>query len=280
MSDPVISVIIPCYNQGAYIKDVLESLAACDSRLFEAIIVNDGSTDTFTNEYLRQLQLEGHHVVFQENKGLGGARNTGIQLAKGRYLLPLDADNRIYPAYMTQAIAILDAQPDVAVVYGNANYIGDKVGTFYPGPFNLQRLMIGNFIDACAVVRKSVVDDLGGYDNMKIMGYEDWDLWLRIAFAGHRFQYVNEVLFDYRVTQHSMMKTLNADIARQNAIEDYFLKKYPEQLNFELLQDHFVYRMKKRPLHFFKKLALKKFFPAYYEKLIHNNKIYKGGLYD
>lgn len=276
---PILSVVIPCYNQGHFIKDALDSLARCDQSLFEVIIVNDGSTDAFTNTYLQELAAQGYHVIVQQNQGLGAARNTGVKAATGKYLLPLDADNSIYPAYMTTAIALLDANPDAAVVYGNANYTGDKSGTLVPGPFNLQRLMLGNYIDACAVVRKSVVEELGYYDNMKIMGYEDWDLWLRIAFKGYRFIWVNQVLFNYRVTNASMMKNLNANIAKQNAIEDYFLQKYPDKLDPILLENHFVYRLKKKPGLFLKRMLLKKFFPARYEQLIRENKMYKGHLY-
>ncbi|HEY8916042.1 MAG TPA: glycosyltransferase family 2 protein, partial [Chitinophaga sp.] len=91
MGNPIVSIIIPCYNQGHFLQDALKSLAACDADLYELIIVNDGSTDAATNTYLRELSNQGYHVIFQENQGLGAARNTGIRAAKGRYLLPLDA---------------------------------------------------------------------------------------------------------------------------------------------------------------------------------------------
>jgi len=224
MSFPVLSVVIPCYNQGIFLKDALESLDKCNKDLFEVIIVNDGSSDKFTNEYLAELKDKGYNVIFQNNMGLGAARNTGIKLAKGEYVLPLDSDNRIQPRYIEEGIRILAADSKVAVVYSNANYFGDKAGRLIPGAFNLQRLMVGNYIDACAVIRKSVIEEVGLYDNMRIMGYEDWDLWLRIAFAGYNFFYIDEELFDYRVTSGSMMKNLNADIKRQNEIEEYFIK--------------------------------------------------------
>lgn len=280
MGNPIVSIIIPCYNQGHFLQDALKSLAACDADLYELIIVNDGSTDAATNTYLRELSNQGYHVIFQENQGLGAARNTGIRAAKGRYLLPLDADNTIYPAYLTYGINILDQHPDVAVVYGDAQYFGDRTGIWKPGAFNLQRLMLGNFIDACAVIRRSVVEEVGYYDNMKIMGCEDWDLWLRIAFKGHRFHYVEEVLFDYRVNQQSMIRTLNANIAKQNAIEEYFIKKYPEQLDFAFGQQLLLYRIKKKPWRYAKRFFLQKFFPAYYNRLLRDNKMYKGFLYD
>ena len=105
---PRVSVIIPCYNQGHFLRQALESVDQAGSALLEVIIVNDGSTDEATNDYCRQLQAQGYHVVFQENKGLSGARNTGIGLARGDYILPLDADNKIRPGYITESISIME----------------------------------------------------------------------------------------------------------------------------------------------------------------------------
>jgi glycosyltransferase involved in cell wall biosynthesis len=185
---PRVSIIIPCYNQGAFLKETLNSVLACDATIYELIIVNDGSTDSQTNEYLSKLKTEGYQVIFQENKGLAGARNAGLEIAKGEFILPLDSDNKIRSQYLTEAILAMDADPGVAVVYANAQYFGDRTGVWEPGKFNMQRLMLSNYIDACALIRKSVLDKLGFYDTkMKYMGWEDWDMWLRIAFAGHKF---------------------------------------------------------------------------------------------
>ena len=115
-----LSIIIPLYNTPlVYLKECLESIVKANLRYtFEIIIVNDGSTDERTNEYCAQLRQQGYQVVMQENKGLSAARNTGIALAKGDYILPLDADNKIRPAYITRSIQVLDNQPSVAVVPG------------------------------------------------------------------------------------------------------------------------------------------------------------------
>lgn len=280
MVKSLVSIVIPCFNQGIFLKDALDSLKDCNPISFEVIIVNDGSTDEFTNQYLRSLFEQGYKVIFQENVGLGQARNNGIKQAQGEYILPLDADNRIYPGYITKGVQVLDENKAVAVVYANSNYIGQKRGTLIPGDFNLQRLMMGNYIDACALIRKSVIEEVGYYDNMKIMGYEDWDLWLRIAFKDHKFFYINEVLFDYRVTDNSMMRSLNKDIGKQNEIEDYFINKYYGKLSFEYVNDYFIYKIKKKPFKFLYRLILKKYFRGYYMKLINQNKMYKGYLYD
>jgi glycosyltransferase involved in cell wall biosynthesis len=280
LAKPVLSVVIPCYNQGMYLKDALDSLEPLDRSLIEIIIVNDGSTDVYTNEYIQRLAGQGYNVILQPNQGLGAARNNGIKASAGKYILPLDADNKIYPAYITKGIVVMENDEEIAVVYGNPEFFGAKSGVHPPGPFNLQQIMLGNYIDACAIVRKSVVEKVGFYENMKIMGYEDWDLWLRIALKGYKFHYINETLFFYRVHPQSMMKTLNRDIRRQNEIEDYLAEKYKDQLSFPILKNYFIGRIKRHPFLFFYRLVLQKYFPAYYERLIREGKIYKGWLYE
>lgn len=273
---PKISIIIPCYNQGQYLNELLQSVKACDENLFEVIIINDGSTDEATNAVCKDLQTQGYIVIFQENKGLSGARNTGINLAKGKYILPLDADNKIRPEYITKSIEILDEKEEIAVVYGNAGNFGERSGVSKPGPFNMQRLMLANYIDACAVIRKSVFDRVGLYDTNMKLGWEDWDLWLRIAFADCNFYYIDEILFDYRVTGNSMSKTLYNNYQKPNGIENYIHKKYPGKMGHVYIANHFTKRFKKNPFLFIAKLFLRAYFPSYYNKLLSKNKIRNG----
>ena len=274
--NPKVSIIIPCYNQGQFLKDALESVSHADASLVEVIIINDGSTDEYTNRYCRQLQTEGYTVIFQQNMGLSGARNTGIGLARGEYILPLDADNRIRPAYITRSIAIMNDNPDVAVVYGNAQYFGERNELWQPGEFNLQKLMLSNTIDACAVIRKTVLVQAGLYDTNMRSGWEDWELWLRIAFRGHRFWYVNEVLFDYRVLNSSMARTLYRNYEKPNAIENYVHRKHPAHMGHNWIVANYVRRFKQNPFLFTGKLFLKAYFPRYYQKLLDKNKIRNG----
>jgi len=280
MDLPLVSVVIPCFNQGNYIQDALDSVYQCAYPNIEIIIVNDGSTDRETNEILTSLKNNGVKVIFQQNMGLGGARNTGIHHSNGKYILPLDGDNKIRGRYIGLAVQHMESNENTAVVYGNAEKFGAEEGFLQPGAFNLQRLMLGNFIDACAIVRKSVLIKIGLYDNMKIMGYEDWDLWLRIAFKGYDFHHIDEVMFDYRVVKNSMMRSLNADISKQNEIEIYFAKKYADKLDFEFVENRVVYQLKKNPLSNAYRIILKNFFPGHFEKLVQKNTIYKYILYD
>ena len=249
---PKISIIIPCYNHGRYVRDAINSVEECgDKHLYEIIILNDGSTDPLTIEVLQKLAAEGYHVINQHNQGLGAARNNAIKKALGKYILPLDSDNTIRPEYIYHSIKILETQQDVAVVYSDAEYFGGRKGIYKSGEFNLQKLMIGNYIDACAVYRKSVWESVGGYDEkMPVMGMEDWDFWLNIALKGYGFHYIDQPLFCYRVLEQSMISAIHSGNAV--ALQAYMQEKYKTHLNRNHINEVLVNAGKKN-----KKLAYK-----------------------
>jgi glycosyltransferase involved in cell wall biosynthesis len=205
-SKPTISVVIPCFNHGAFLGEAVQSVAQLKRADVELIVVDDGSTDACTQNEMRKLKAAGIRVIQQENKGLAGARNAGIAASSGGYILPLDADNRVRGEYIERAIAILSTNPHVGVVYGDAEYFGIKGGRWTVGGFELARLLNWNYIDACAVYRRTVWEQNGGYDGtMPIQGLEDWDFWLGTVEHGWEFHYIPEILFEYRVAGESMI---------------------------------------------------------------------------
>lgn len=239
---PLFSIIIPCYNDGKYLPDAIESLRNCEASLFELIIVNDGSKDEATITYLKKLEIEGYKVIHQQNKGLSGARNKGISKSNGKYIVPLDSDNKLRPEYLLRAKTILEHDENIAVVYGRPQHFGANSEVPYVGDFNLQRLMLGNYIDACAIYRKSVWEKTGGYDEQMRLGLEDWEFWLRIAFNGYKFQFINEVLFDYRVRPDSMARTDTKD--RYNFIVSYVEQKHKYFMSFDAISAYIKIKYK------------------------------------
>ncbi len=274
---PRVSVIIPCYNHGKYIVDAIRSVEKFpDKDLYEIIIVNDGSTDEFTNKLLKDLAAQKYNVIFQKNEGLATARNNGIAIAKGEYILPLDSDNMIRPDYIYKGIKILDENRDISVVYGNAEQFGEKTGPLNPGTYNLQKLMLCNYIDACAFYRKQVWEDVGGYDkNMPATGFEDWEMWLHASFIGFKFRYVEEVLFDYRVLGTSMLRKLNANKIKGDANIDYLIEKHKDYFGAQYIDVDIIQKLDQSPLGFIGKLLLKKYFPLKFNKLVQKGKLRK-----
>jgi glycosyltransferase involved in cell wall biosynthesis len=260
---PKISIIIPCYNHGKYIKEAIQSVEECgDKSLYEIIILNDGSTDTYTIQILQELSEKRYNVINQANKGLANARNNAIEKAKGEYILALDSDNKILPEYLYESIKILEEKPDIVMTYGDSEYFGEKTGRNNVGDFNLQKLMLGNYIDTCAVFRKSVWETLGGYDeNMPVMGLEDWDFWLNMCFNGYKVYYIPKVLFHYRISGNSMLANIKS--TKPIELEDYINNKYRKYLNHNYINEVLLEAGKNN-----KKLAFKFLIALYFPRIL------------
>ena len=238
-----ISVIIPCFNHGDFLSEAIASVTAMARRDIELIVVDDGSTDQLTLQKLQAVENTGVRVIRQENKGPAEARNVAIRNSSGLYILPLDADNRLRPAYVQHGVRILDRNPRVGVVFGDAQYIGIRGGRWYMGPLDRNRILHGNHIDACAVYRRTIWEQNGGYDTAFLLrGLEDWDFWLTTLENGWEFEYVREILFEYRVNECSMntralrFKPQATDlIARKHALlyREAFLRLKEERESFK-----------------------------------------------
>lgn len=204
-----VSVVIPCFNDGKYLPEAVASVTCLAREDVELIVVDDGSNDEQTLLEMRALEERGVQVLRQENRGLAAARNTGIRAARGKFILPLDSDNRVRSPYLREAVDLLRRCPEAGIVYGDAEYFGAKTGRWKVAAFDLATLTRGNYIDACALFRKEVWAAIGGYDEGMRLGWEDWDFWLRAAQQGWAFLHLDAVAFDYRVRPGSMLETTN-----------------------------------------------------------------------
>src|SRR5580700_2690381 len=118
-----VSVVTPCFNHGEFLPETVASVIKIKRDDIELIVVDDGSTDERTQQEINGLIVQGIKVIRQENRGVAAARNAGILASGGRYILPLDADNNLRSSYIEHGIRILDADPQVGIVYGDAEYI-------------------------------------------------------------------------------------------------------------------------------------------------------------
>ncbi len=128
-----------------------EALASIEdvrnANVVEVIIVDDGSSEPEAAE-------AGYCVGSQPNRGVSAARNAGIRLAKGEFILPLDNDNRLRGTYLQEGVSLLQSNPDIGAIYTDAEYFGERSGRWDVPEFDLFSLIMGNFIDACALYRK------------------------------------------------------------------------------------------------------------------------------
>ena len=223
----ILSVIIPCYNHGKYLQDAIDSVIRYTDQPVEIIIIDDGSTDIFTVEKMKELQKGCYHIIQQPNSGLAKARNAGITVATGKYILPLDADNRIKADYIRKALPLLESN-QCDIVYAKPDFFGDNIANrkFETKSFDGTDLLFGNYIDACSLFKKDVWIQNNGYDeNMPFAGLEDWDFWISSYFKNFRFKFIDEPLFEYRILQNSMIVEIFKD-DRYLKSQKYLINKY------------------------------------------------------
>ena len=208
MNPGLISVIVPCYNQGIYLKETIQSALASTYRPLEIIIINDGSTDD-SLELARVLETQHPEVrvLDQANGGVTKARNTGIAAAQGEYILPVDGDDLISPTYIEQGLAILSSHPEVKVVYCQAEKFTETTRKPWKlKPFSLQQLAKDNMIFVSALFRKTDALAVGGFSEDMQLGREDWEFWIKLLKNGGEVVQLPEVGFYYRLTPNSKRK--------------------------------------------------------------------------
>lgn len=222
---PEVTVVIPCYNQGAFVRDAVLSVFEQTADSYEIVIVDDGSDDPETLRVLDSLVYPRLSVLHQDNSGLSGARNAGIRVARGKYVVTLDADDELCPLYIESLSAELDRNRPAAFAHCWAELYGDVHAMWATRPHNRYQLLVSNSVVGCVMLRRSAWLDVGGYDETMRDGNEDWDLWIRLSEAGYDAVQVREPLFRYR--KHGVSMSVGTE-SRHEAALDEMVKRLPE----------------------------------------------------
>ncbi|MCS6860982.1 MAG: glycosyltransferase [Abditibacteriales bacterium] len=223
--NPKVSVIIPAYNCARYIAEAIDSVLAQTYRDFEIIVVDDGSTDG-TGEVVHRY-ADRVRYIRQDNRGPSGAKNTGIQVARGEFISTLDGDDLWLPHRLEKLVPLLDRQLELGFVYGDCYRIDETPDRIQPRTafeihggarrgWVLEELVMVNFVPSQSVlIRRCALDAVGLFDESYRIG-EDWDLWLRLA-ARYPVDFVPEVVAMRR--QHAQNITNNSDVTMmRNAV--------------------------------------------------------------
>ena len=181
-----VSVVVPCFNHGAFLVECLESILAQTVPPHEVIVVDDGSTDAHTLSLLAEVDAVGRaRVVRQANQGPSAARNRGIGLAACDLVLPVDADNRLAPNAIAAMRETLLAAPDrVRFAYPHQQFFGNRTDLAVMPAFNLYLLLHRNFCDTGSLIDRSVFEAGCAYREDIGLGHEDWDFFLTVAERG------------------------------------------------------------------------------------------------
>ena len=223
---PLVSVIIPCYNDGHYLDDSIASARNQTFRDIEIIIVNDGSTDKATLDKLGSLSDPLIRVLHKENGHLSSARNYGIRHANGRLIVTLDADDKFENTFIEQGVEVCEKDASVGAVTCYLRSFGLRKYKWKPLGGDLKNFLYRQESCASAMFRKECWEKIGGYDEQMKSGYEDWEFWIRLTAAGWKVHVIKKYLLNYRVTGKSMLLTQSEP--KRKDIVNYILEKHKD----------------------------------------------------
>jgi len=241
--EKLVSIVVPCYNQAHFLDETLQSVLDQSYSNWECIIVNDGSPDN--TEYIAKQWCNKDHrftYLYKENGGLCSARNAGISICKGEFVLPLDSDDILHQDYLIKLVPEFEKDDSLAIVSCYREFFRiDKSKIFYrdrPKGNTYRDFMFENILMPSSLYKKKYWKEVGGYDESMKHGFEDWEFWLSITKKGHKFKIVEEFLFYYRKSKNSMLTdTLQNHRAQVmeyvfNKHKDIYLKNYNNTISY------------------------------------------------
>ena len=205
--NPIISIIIPCFNYGRFIEEAIRSVLAQTFKNYEIIIIDDGSTDSHTIKTLDKIRKQHHQIkiIYQPNGHISNARNNGIKASKGEFVLPLDADDTLEPTMLEKCYDVISKESKLGFVYTYVNYFGNEDFVWKNQEYNFYDLLWANHPSVCSLIRKKAWEEIGGFDEAMKDGYEDWEFWIRLGKHGWFGKVIREPLYNYRRHVQSMI---------------------------------------------------------------------------
>jgi len=218
-----IGVVVACRNYGVYLKDTVES-CIYQTRPPQLIVIVDDFSEDDSVEVAQNLVDRYSEVYLLRNSshmGVSATRNRGIAACKTDYVMILDADDLLEPRYFEEVAKILDMDPSVAIAYSSYREFGERERLVTLPPFDRTALLTDCIIMGCSLVRRSVLETVGGYDSQQI--FEDWELWIRIAGEGWNAKGIQRHYYLYRV--HEKSKDAAANLMRRTG-EDMIYERH------------------------------------------------------
>ncbi|WEK37593.1 MAG: glycosyltransferase [Candidatus Pseudobacter hemicellulosilyticus] len=208
-----LTVVIPYFNMGKYIEECVASIYASSCKNVTILIINDGSTDQFSLDklILIQQQYPAVKIIHQDNAGLSGARNTGLQNADSEFIMFLDPDDSIHPDYFTRAIQVLTQYDNISFVSCWLRYFGASSGVWPGQNPELPYLLFHNTVHSGCVFKFADLLQTGGYDNTFAFGMEDYELTVHLVSKGLHGVCIPEVLYNYRIREKSLARSFTHD---------------------------------------------------------------------
>ena len=223
MSNPTITIIIPCYNDFQYIEQSVQSALNQTYPNIEVIVVDDGS-NVETKTVLKKIEPKISQLITQENQGQSTARNIGIQAAKGEFILVLDSDDYFEPSFCEESVAVFSTDASIKIVTCQATLLfsDDKKELYIPNGGDIKSFMYGNCALGTSMFKKEDWKIVSGYDETMRSGFEDWEFFIRLLKSGGTAFVIQKPLYTYRKREAST--TTRANKARYDLLHFIFTK--------------------------------------------------------
>ena len=216
-----VTVVIPFFNDGRYLRETINSVKKQTHKVSEIIVVDDGSYDSESMNILDTLKSDAEIKVFHKNNGgLASARNFGIANAESEFIVPLDADDLLQPSFVECCLAQFDSDPVLSIVATEVKLFGTKNASMSFPKITKTNMLVMNCLVATAMFRREAWESVNGYNENMTFGYEDWDFWLSCIEIGLKFHRIQQELFFYRIKEKSMILDLLNDSERKNLMKN------------------------------------------------------------
>lgn len=262
--NPLVSVIIPVFNSGKYLRSTISSVEKQTYKNIEVILIDNNSTELNTLNTLNQLGKK-YKVLKCEKAGVSEARNLGIENCKGEYILPLDSDDIILPTFIAKCVKAFTLNSYIKVVRTNIELFGKKSGKISFVPFDFSILLARNLMVVSSMFKKADWNKIGGFDNRFVKGFEDWEFWINILKDGGKVHTIPEHLFKYRIRKNSRNHSLsNEDLNEARLLiwskhKSLYAKHYlapKETFEYKLIEDSKAFKLGSLILKPFQRLKL------------------------
>jgi glycosyltransferase involved in cell wall biosynthesis len=246
MNNTKVSIVIACYNDAQYIGKSVQSALNQTYPNKEIIVVDDGSNEE-TKAVLKKLESQITKLITQVNQGQSIARNNGIKVATGDYILNLDSDDFFEPTFCQKAIAEFQKDDEIKIVTCHANRFvkTGNIDVFVPNGGGLNNFLFSNSALGSSMFRRKDWETTGGYEErLPVLGFEDWEFYIQILKLGGYCFVINETLFNYQMRDGSITKRIRYEkLNKYNLI----IKKHKELYieNFDSLIENFIYRLER-----------------------------------
>lgn len=225
---PLVTVYITNYNYGLYIESAIQSVLNQVYKNIEVLIIDDGSTDNSREIIEKYRSVENIEIIYQKNKGLNATNNVALKIARGKYIMRLDADDYLELSAVAIMTAILEADPELGLVFPDYYYVdanGNVTGQERRHHFDDEVSLYDQPAHgACTLIRTEFLRNLGGYDE-SFTCQDGYELWIKFV-SFHKVTNISRPLFSYRRHGNNLTTNEKRILDTRKAIKSSFVKKY------------------------------------------------------